>query len=92
MKWEQIHKNGPKAPCGNKNCVTREGLSDVNVENYGGFLSVWTNEFDGLGKVMKNYDEYEWDSELLDDLLDLIAAVVFVFIKIRYGNLWADSR
>lgn len=36
---------------------------------------------------MKNYNEYEWDSELLDDLLGLIAAVVFVLIRIRYGNL-----
>lgn len=36
---------------------------------------------------MENYNEYEWDSELLNDLLDRIAAVVFVLIKIRYGNL-----
>lgn len=28
MKWEQIHKYGPKT-------VTREGLSDVNVKNHG---------------------------------------------------------
>lgn len=84
MKWEQIRKYGPKT-------VTREGLSDVNVRNHGGFPFVWTDESDGLvGKVMENYNEYEWDGELLYDLLDLIAEVVFVLIKIRYGNLWAE--